>query len=82
MKSLRVLDLSGALVLRDLCPLARLQRLHSVNLMHCDMVTDISPLAAHEGLKRLDLSGCDKLRDLRPLNSLIETEVTLPTGGV
>ncbi|MBB5036372.1 leucine-rich repeat domain-containing protein [Prosthecobacter dejongeii] len=82
MKSLRVLDLSGAMVLRDLSPLARLQRLHSVNLMHCDMVTDISPLAAHEGLKRLDLSGCGKLRYLGPLNSLIDTEVTLPTGGV
>lgn len=81
MKSLRVLDLSGAMVLRDLCPLARLQRLHSVNLMHCDMVTDISPLAAHEGLKRLDLSGCGKLRNLGPLNVLIDTDVTLQTGG-
>lgn len=83
MKSLQVIDLSGAMVLRDLCPLGRLKHLQSVNLEpHCDMVTDISALVAHEGLKRLDLSGCGKLRDLGPLNSLIHTEVTLPTGGV
>ncbi|SKA85125.1 hypothetical protein SAMN02745166_01102 [Prosthecobacter debontii] len=79
MESLRVLDLSGAMVLRYLCPLARLKRLQSVNLMHCDKVTDISPLAANKGLRRLDLSGCAKLKDLSPLNSLIDTEVALPT---
>ena len=55
--------------LTDLSPLARLERLQSLNLYFCKGVTDLAPLAGLQGLQTLFLTATG-VTDLAPLAGL------------
>lgn len=67
--NLTYLDLTGAINLKDLTPLAKLTKLECLKLHSCYRITDISPLADLANLTSLELFGC-QFTDLSPIENL------------
>ncbi|MCK4787399.1 MAG: hypothetical protein KAV87_26815, partial [Desulfobacteraceae bacterium] len=67
--NLTYLDLTGAINLKNLTPLAKLTKLEYLKLHSCYRVTDISPLEDLTSLTSLELFGC-QTKDLSPLSNL------------
>jgi len=58
-----VLHLNGCVGVRDLRPLASLEKLEALDLDDCAGLTDLAPLEGLPSLKRLFLRGCDKVSE-------------------
>lgn len=78
MPNLKLLIVSGA-PLRDISPLAGLQKLEFLELAFCSWIEDLSPLATCSGLKYLNIGGTP-VSDISPVENLpLERFVTMMT---
>jgi len=65
--NLTSLDLHECSELKDITPLAKLQKLTSLSLCYCTSLKDITTLAALPKLTRLNLGGCKEIEEIQPL---------------
>ena len=70
LRSLRVLELDGAVKVADLAPLAALPRLNILTVRRCPGLLDIAPVAELRELTHFGLHGSPLVSDLAPLGRL------------